>query len=513
MKSIRIGIDLGTTSTLVATLDAHRQPELLVNRSEGNRFVTPSVIHVDGRKAYVGQSAIELIKYNPNIRLIQFFKRYFGKDDPLYFDSDGNGWYPEGLAALLLKKIMFDVQMLGHESIEGAVITVPAHFDEKQKKTVLDAATLANLEVLDLIEEPLAAALHYGLQRNGTEENILVYDLGGGTFDVTVISTQEELAVLAKEGITDLGGKEFDDCMKAIIIRQFEEITGMPFAFDSPFDLQVLANLSEEFKKNLSIPGKKTLTEVVTLNGQTVEMTIRLADFEQAIEPLVQRSIEICQSCLRSINLPEHKINRVLLVGGSTFIPLIKRSLEQIFNAPWQQVLFHEPLRAVAYGAALYAHRLDSARNYKGKLLGNLSEYHYGIRTYDGEQRKMTLVPILGKNQSIPMSNSAAFYKTRSEQERLRFEVSRFRENTLKPELSQIEVLGELEVGGLVDKPVHQRIDLRLELATNGTLYAEARDPLSPWAEKAAFESERVAKPYLTAQHDLLRQVGIVGQV
>lgn len=513
MKSIRIGIDLGTTSTLVATLDAHRQPELLVNRSEGNRFATPSVVHVDGRKAYVGQPAVELARYNPKIRLIQFFKRYFGKDDPLYFDSDGNAWHPEGLAALLLKKIMFDVQMLGYESIEGAVITVPAHFDEKQKKTVLDAADLVQLEVLDLIEEPLAAALHYGLQRNGTEENILVYDLGGGTFDVTVISTQEELTVLAKEGITDLGGKEFDDCMKAIIIRQFEEITGNPISLESPFDLQLLTTLSEEFKKNLSLPGKKMLTEVVTLNGQTVEMTIRLTDFERAIEPLVDRSIEICKTCLRSINLPEQKINRVLLVGGSTFIPLIKRKLEQAFNASWQQVLFHEPLRAVAYGAALHAHRLDNPQTGKSKSIGNLSEYHYGIRTYDGEQRKMTLIPILGKNQPIPLSNSAAFYKTRSEQERLRFEVSRFRENTLKPDLSQVEVLGELDVTGLADKPIHQRIDLRLELAPDGTLYAEARDPLSPWAEKAAFESERTAKPYLPVQQTLLRQVGIVGQV
>jgi len=224
---MRVGIDLGTTYSLVSRMDAEGRPALVPDCAESDVFHTPSVVHLAQNAAFVGSMAEQLLEQDPTIQVIRFFKRLMGVPEPVCYDDNGAAWYPEGVSALLLKKLAFDVESMASQPMGEAVITVPAHFNDPQRKAVLAAATLADIEVMGLVEEPVAAALHYGVVGGVHDQVLLVYDFGGGTFDATAMSMDARgVYVLAKTGLTELGGKEIDEKVGAMILAQLQEGAG-----------------------------------------------------------------------------------------------------------------------------------------------------------------------------------------------------------------------------------------------------------------------------------------------
>jgi molecular chaperone DnaK (HSP70) len=208
-------------------MDAEGRPALVPDCSESDVFHTPSAVHIANNAAFVGRMAEQLLEQDPTIQVVRFFKRLMGVPEPVCYDENGAAWYPEGVSALLLKKLAFDVEAMAHQPLDDAVITVPAHFNDPQRKATLAAATLADMEVLGLVEEPVAAALHYGVVKGIHDQVLLVYDFGGGTFDATAMSMDARgVYVLAKTGLTELGGKEIDEKVGAMILTQFERAMG-----------------------------------------------------------------------------------------------------------------------------------------------------------------------------------------------------------------------------------------------------------------------------------------------
>jgi molecular chaperone DnaK (HSP70) len=207
---MRVGIDLGTTYSLTARMDAEGRPALVPDATEPDAYHTPSVVHISGGAAFVGLVAEAMLEQDPKLQVVRFFKRQMGVPEPIYYDESGGAWYPEGISALVLKKLSFDVESLTHQPLEDVVITVPAHFNDPQRKSTLAAAALADISVLGLVEEPVAAALHYGVVSGLHDQVVLVYDFGGGTFDATAMSMDSRgVYVLAKTGITELGGRSW----------------------------------------------------------------------------------------------------------------------------------------------------------------------------------------------------------------------------------------------------------------------------------------------------------------
>ena len=222
--------------------------------------------------------------------MIRFFKRQFGSREPIFFDERGQAWLPEAIAALLLRKLVFDAESASPERVERAVITVPAHFNDPQRKAVLNAAALAKLPVLGLVEEPVAAALHYGVQIAIIDEIVLVYDFGGGTFDATALSMDASgVYVLAKTGLTELGGKEIDEKIGEMVLAQFARALARPSATGARTLLE-LRRVSEELKIELCLPGRKSVRRLVLLGGQAVEVEITASRFEAAIRDLVEQT-------------------------------------------------------------------------------------------------------------------------------------------------------------------------------------------------------------------------------
>jgi molecular chaperone DnaK (HSP70) len=278
--------------------------------------------------------AEQLLEQDPTLQVSRFFKRMMGVSDPVCYDDNGAAWYAEGVSALLLKKLAFDVETMAHQPVDEVVITVPAHFNDPQRKSVLAAATLADIEVMGLVEEPVAAALHYGVVGGVHDQVLLVYDFGGGTFDATAMSMDARgVYVLAKTGITELGGKEIDEKVGAMILAQFERALGQQLAMGARTLLE-LRRISEEIKIELCLPGKSRVRRMAMLGGQAVEIEIARSEFDAAIAEFLDRTDAEMMACLREAGLRSEDVGSLLLVGGSSLVPLVEDRLRAIFHRP-----------------------------------------------------------------------------------------------------------------------------------------------------------------------------------
>ncbi len=362
---MRAGIDLGTTFSLAAWLDAGA-PALIPDCSEPRVFRTPSVVHLSGGSALVGGRAEELLEEDPRVPLIRFFKRRLGQCRPVFHDDGAAAWSAEGVSALLLRKLAFDAEVHSGSPLQQAVIAVPAHFTDPQRRALLGAASLADLDVLGLVEAPVAAALHYGAARDMSDEVVLVYDFGGGGLDTTVLTMDPHgVHTLGKTGLADAGGKELDEQVADRVLSELERVPGRSF----PKDAEALAHLrriAEEFKIELCASGRSRVRRTVEWDGRAVEVEIARADFESAIRDLVSRTEAEALACLWDTGLRPRDVTRVLLVGGCSQIPLVEQRLRGLFGGAGQEVLRHEPIRAVAYGAAMHAGQLASEADRHG---------------------------------------------------------------------------------------------------------------------------------------------------
>ena len=409
---IVIGIDLGTTNSLAA-VRAGKTPHVL--RNQGADPLTPSMVcfHPDGRtlvgaaakalrleypdrtvfsvKRLIGRSAAESQKEAADLP----YQVIAGERDLPRIQIDQRQLSPEAISAMVLKEIKHTAeQALGHE-VREAVVTVPAWFDDAQRQATKDAAALAGLDCLRILNEPTAAALAYGLdgKNDGT---VLVYDLGGGTFDVSILRIHEGVfRVLATAGDTHLGGDDFDQLLAQRILKLLPSKDGI----EDPYVLQAVRSAAENLKIRLSAEEQATLELDLGERGQ-VTLTINRAEFEAAIAPLVQRTLDCVKHAAKDAKLDLKKIDDIVLVGGSTRIPLVRSRLEAATGkAPHTDV---DPDLAVALGAAIQADVL--AGNDRSLLLLDVIPLSLGIETLGGTVQKLIL-----RNSTVPTSVSEEF--------------------------------------------------------------------------------------------------------
>ncbi len=470
---MRVGIDLGTTYSLISEMGVDGRPNLIADASDPEVVHTPSSVHIAGCSAFVGTMAEALLENDPSIQVIRFFKRQLGHAEPVFYDERGQGWLPEAVSALVLKKLVFDAESASSGRVENAVITVPAHFNDPQRKAVLSAAALAKLTVLGLVEEPVAAALHYGIQSGAQDRILLVYDFGGGTFDATALSMDAQgVYVLAKTGLTELGGKEIDERVGEMVLDQFQRALGRPVQTGARTLLE-LRRVSEEIKIELCSPNRKSVRRLVLLGGQAVEVEITAAQFEAAIKDIVEQTEAETLRCVREAGLQPQDVNHLLLVGGSSLVPLTETRLRQAFSAAGQSVFYHEPSKAVAYGAALHASQLSGeAELYQiPPELKGVSGYHVGVRTVDPGTGRVSVDTVIKKNMPLPIKVRKTYYTTRPRQERIVLDVVQYRDPG-----ERLMSLGHLVVGPLEAPRPNYPVEVTTEYRVDGTVSLEAYD-------------------------------------
>lgn len=503
-----IGIDLGTTFSLAATVGRNGEPILLPDNSNKNLFHTPSAIHIDGETAYIGNVIEARLEQNPGLSVIRFFKRSFGEKKSLYIDSDQTPWYPESLAALILKKLRIDAETYTSQQVEGAVITVPAHFNDKQRKCILNAATLINLPVLGLLEEPIAAAMHYGITYKKYDKTILVYDLGGGTLDVTVLTMNNEgVFVMGKDGLTELGGKEFDEKIGEIILKQFNSEIGYDLALDAR-GLLHLRRISEEIKVELSVPGTRFVDKVCVLGKHSMEVHISRREFEESISSLIDQTEEVVSRCIKNIGIDYKDIDTVILVGGSSMIPMIKKRLRKKFNEEHQEINAHEPMKAVTFGAALHAVQLSGKKveyDIPPELRG-VTGYNLGVRVMNPKTGRIIIDKLVRKNMPLPSVSEKTYYTSSEEQKRMKLEIVQYLEKGVKE-----QSLGNLVIGPLPSNQVNYPINVKIENRKDGTVWFKAIDPKTGMEIEKVFGDDEDGKASLIRQKALVNSTIIIG--
>jgi len=509
---MRVGIDLGTTYSLTARMDAEGRPALVPDATEPDAYHTPSVVHISQGAAFVGLVADAMLEQDPKLQVVRFFKRQMGVPEPIFYDESGGAWFPEGISALVLKKLSFDVESLTHQPLEDVVITVPAHFNDPQRKSTLAAAALADISVLGLVEEPVAAALHYGVMSGLHDQVVMVYDFGGGTFDATAMSMDSRgVYVLAKTGITELGGKELDEKVGAMLLEQFERGLGHPLPMGARTLLE-LRRVSEEVKIELCLPNnKRGVRKMVMLGGQAVEIEISRSEFDGSIKQYLERTEAETMRCMSEAGLRPENVNALLLVGGSSQVPLVEERLRAVFNRPGQQVFHHEPSKAVAYGAAIHATQLAGEAlqfNLPPELRG-VSGYNVGVRTLDPSTGRVAVDTLIKKNMPIPTKVNKTYYTSRPNQERMVLDFVQFRD----PREGMVG-LGKLTVGPLIAPRPNYAVEVTTEYSEDGTVSVNAYDAQTGVELQHVFgRGGDDGAGHLAAQRSLVRATTVNGMV
>ncbi|AHA27398.1 molecular chaperone DnaK [Candidatus Liberibacter americanus] len=481
-----IGIDLGTTNSCVAVMDGKNVR--VIENAEGARTTPSMIAFTDDGERIVGQPAKRQAVTNPHNTIFAAkrligrryddsiikkdaelvpYKIVKGKKGDAWIEAHGKQYSPSEISAIVLQKMKETAENFLGEKVDKAVITVPAYFNDAQRQATKDAGRIAGLDVLRIINEPTAAALAYGLEKK-EGKTIIVFDFGGGTFDVSVLEIGDGVfEVKSTNGDTFLGGEDFDSCLVEHICNTFKKENGIDLKKDT-LALQRLKEAAEKAKIELSSTQKTEINlPFISANNsgaQHLNMSITRSQFEALVGHLIQKTIEPCKKCLEDAGLSPSDIDEVVLVGGMTRMPKIQESVQNFFKkSPNKGV---NPDEVVAMGAAIQAGVLQG--DVKDVLLLDVTPLSLGIETLGG-----IFTPLIERNSTIPTKKSQVFSTASDNQSAVTIRVSQGERKMA----SDNKLLGQFDLVGIPNAPRGvPQIEVTFDIDANGIVHVSAKD-------------------------------------
>ena len=458
-----IGIDLGTTNSCVAVMEGG-EPVVIPN-SEGNR-TTPSVVAFskDGERL-VGQIAKRQAVTNPE-HTIMSIKRKMGTAEKV--SIDGDKFSPQEISAMILQKLKADAESYLGSPVTQAVITVPAYFNDSQRQATKDAGKIAGLEVLRIINEPTAAALAFGMDKEDQDQKIMVYDLGGGTFDVSILEIGDGVfEVLSTNGNTHLGGDDFDNKIIDYLVSEFKKTSGIDLSSDK-MAMQRLKEAAEKAKIELSQMQQTQINlPFITADAtgpKHLDITLTRAKFEELIHDLVESTRIPVENALKDAGLTANDVHKVLLVGGSTRVPCVQEMVKKITGKePYKAI---NPDECVAIGAAIQGGVLSG--DVKDLVLLDVTPLSLGIETYGGVFTKL-----IERNTTIPTKKSQVFSTAADGQTSVEVHVLQGEREMA----ADNKTLGRFQLTGIAPAPRGvPQIEVTFDIDANGIVHVSAKD-------------------------------------
>lgn len=481
-----IGIDLGTTNSCFAVMEGGEAS--VIANAEGAR-TTPSVVAIKDGERRVGVAAKNQMTTNPDNTIYsakRFIGRKFsestsdiekvgykcvkGKNGEVEIMLDGKEKRPAEISAMVLQKIKADAEAyLGHE-VKEAVITVPAYFNDSQRQATKDAGKIAGLEVKRIINEPTAAALAYGVDKQGGDKNVAVFDLGGGTFDISILNLDEGVfQVKSTNGDTQLGGDDFDHRVMQWIIDEFKKEQGMDVSNDK-MAIQRIKEAAEKAKKELSSLHETTISlpylTVDSSGPKNFETKLSRAKFEDLVADLIEKTVAPCRKAMEDSKIFESDIHEVILVGGSTRIPAVQAKVKEIFGKDPHRGL--NPDEVVAVGASIQGGILAGDSSVKDILLVDVTPLSLGLETLGG----VTTV-LIEANTAIPSSKSQVFSTAADNQTSVEIHVTQGERSMAVDNKS----LGKFTLDGIPPAPRGvPQVEVTFDIDSNGIINVKAKD-------------------------------------
>ena len=495
-KEYVIGIDLGTTNSCLSVIQSG-EPVVIAN-NEGKR-TTPSVVGFTDTDRKIGDPAKRQAVTNPT-KTVYSIKRFIGKDFnnckeevkrvPYKVENSGNGvpgvligdrhYTPQEISAMILQKLKKTAEEYLGQEVKKAVITVPAYFGDAERTATIEAGKIAGLEVERIINEPTAAALAYGLDKKNSEQKIIVYDLGGGTFDISVLEIGDGVfEVKSTDGDTHLGGDDFDNQIINWMVEEFKSEHSMDLSKD-PMALQRLKDAAEKAKIELSSSSQSeiNLPYITAKDGVPLHFvkTLTKAKFEQMISFLIDKTINCCKSALKNAKIKSEQIDEVILVGGSTRVPAVQEAVEKFFNKKPNKSV--NPDEVVAIGAAIQGAVL--AGDITDVLLLDVTPLSLGIETMGG-----VMTRLIEANTTIPTRKTETFSTAADNQSSVEIHVLQGE----RPMSRDNRSLGRFHLDGIMPAPRGvPQIEVTLDIDANGILSVSAKDKATGKENKIRIE-------------------------